>query len=214
MLFRPCDEGLLVTAPLYSTMSQIKSAIETNRQGLDELRQKYVKKKKTITPEFRIDNEFFTYYAQAEQRDIPVVRHTANGAICLYPPAFSFDNEEFQQWLLCQIVEGLRKVAAREFPPRLKALAQERGLNYTQVRISKAKGRWGSCSTQKHISLSLYLLLLPRQLQDHVMHHELTHLVEMNHGPRFHELMDKAVHGRERENEKALRGCKIDLFDF
>ncbi|MBR4929776.1 MAG: M48 family metallopeptidase, partial [Bacteroidaceae bacterium] len=51
-------------------------------------------------------------------------------------------------------------------------------------------------------------------LQDHVMHHELTHLVEMNHGPRFHALMAKAVNGREQENEKEIKNCDIAFCKF
>lgn len=214
MLFRPCDRGLVVTVPAYSTQNQIMAAIKEMRERLLNLRQRHAEAKRTITPDFRIDNEFFTYYAQIDDRESPIVRHTQNGAVCLYPASFSFEDEDFRKWLLDQITEGIRRVAAREFPPRLRALAEERGLKYTQARISKAKGRWGSCSAQKHISLSLYLLLLPRHLQDHIMHHELTHLVEMNHGPRFHALMDKAVNGREQENEREIRNCVIEFCKF
>ena len=78
--------------------------------------------------------------------------------------------------------------------------------------IHKTRGRWGSCSSRGNINLSLYLLLLPHHLQDLVMHHELTHLVEMNHSPRFHALLDEAVGGREAEYEAELKRFDTNIF--
>jgi len=109
-------------------------------------------------------------------------------------------------------IESLRKQAKTLFPPRLQVLAAARGLQYQKVSIHKSRTRWGSCSNKGNISLSLYLVLLPSYLQDYVMQHELTHLVEMNHGPRFWALLNEVTDGKALQYKKEMR--KFNGFIF
>ena len=52
--------------------------------------------------------------------------------------------------------------------------------------------RWGSCNPKtRRINFSTYLLLLPEWCIEHVVVHELCHLLVPNHGPRFYALMDR-----------------------
>ena len=101
-----------------------------------------------------------------------------------------------QQHFTPEQIEALRKQAQLTLPLRLQSLAAARGLRFQKVSIRKSRTRWGSCSSKGNISLSLYLMLLPPHLQDYVMQHELSHLVEMNHGPRFWALLDEATAGK------------------
>ena len=55
------------------------------------------------------------------------------------------------------------------------------------------KTRWGSCSLRGKVSLNTHLAKVPQLLTDYVVHHELCHLSEMNHGPRFKKLMEQVV---------------------
>jgi predicted metal-dependent hydrolase len=59
------------------------------------------------------------------------------------------------------------------------------GARPTGLRITDTKSRWGSCSGRGIISLSFRLIMLPEDLRDYVVVHELCHLHEMNHGPAF-----------------------------
>ena len=54
-----------------------------------------------------------------------------------------------------------------------------------KVQISSANTRWGSCSGQKHITFSWKLIQCPLECVDYVIVHELSHLKEMNHSPKF-----------------------------
>ena len=105
-------------------------------------------------------------------------------------------------------VERLRAQAKLSLPPRLKELADENGFTYNRVTIKNNISNWGSCSAKGNINLNLRLVTLPQSLQDYVMLHELCHLREMNHGPRFHALLDSLCPGH-RELEKELRQHKL-----
>jgi len=69
--------------------------------------------------------------------------------------------------------------------PRLKALAAAHSYAYKELRIRKLVSRWGSCSSDRVITLSYYLVQLPWELIDYVIIHELIHTKQPHHGPEF-----------------------------
>lgn len=117
-----------------------------------------------------------------------------------------------RQCLAPEDVEHLRRQAKLILPQRLQVLAEARGLQYQKVSIHKSRTRWGSCSSKGNISLSLFLMLVPSHLQDYVMQHELTHLMEMNHSPRFWKLLDEATGGKAVQYRKEIRNFHLPAF--
>lgn len=79
----------------------------------------------------------------------------------------------------------LRRLAARELPPRLLALAMQHGLTVRRVTVRNQRTRWGSCSRRATISLNWRLIQVPPFVRDYILLHELMHLRQMNHSPRF-----------------------------
>ena len=90
-------------------------------------------------------------------------------------------------------------------PDRVKQLAEKYKFRYSSVKIQPSKTRWGSCSRERSINLSQYLLLLPAHLVDYVILHELCHTIEMNHGPRFWKLMDEVTDGQSKTLRAGLK---------
>ena len=68
---------------------------------------------------------------------------------------------------------------------RLYHLAKEHGFICNNVSIREQRTRWGSCSYKNNISLNLKLVLLPKELIDYVMLHELVHTRIHNHSKKF-----------------------------
>ncbi len=64
-------------------------------------------------------------------------------------------------------------------------LAAASGHQVTRVTVRDKSSRWGSCSPAGRISLNWRLIQVPAPVRDYVMLHELTHLEEANHSPRF-----------------------------
>lgn len=71
--------------------------------------------------------------------------------------------------------------------------AQRLGLEPKRIAIRDQTSRWGSCSTTRVLSFSWRLILAPPDVLDYVAAHEVAHLAEMNHGPRFWALVKKTM---------------------
>ena len=79
----------------------------------------------------------------------------------------------------------LMKKAKEYLPYRLEYFAKLYGYSYNKCRLSHANTRWGSCSSNKTISLNIGLMKLPVNLRDYVILHELAHLNHMDHSRAF-----------------------------
>jgi len=79
----------------------------------------------------------------------------------------------------------LRRLAVRELPPRVLELAAVHGLVVQRISVRNQRSRWGSCSRRGTLSLNWRLLQTPPFVRDYIILHELAHLREMNHSPRF-----------------------------
>jgi predicted metal-dependent hydrolase len=84
-----------------------------------------------------------------------------------------------------RIIDHLKALARREFTARARALAARLGKSVTRVGVRDPKSRWGSCSSTGTLSFSWRLVFAPEAVVDYVVAHEVAHLVEMNHSPRF-----------------------------
>jgi predicted metal-dependent hydrolase len=90
-------------------------------------------------------------------------------------------------------IEGhLRRLAARELPLRVLELATRHRLTVRRVMVRSQKSRWGSCSRRGTISLNWRLIQTPAFVSDYICLHELTHLRQMNHSPRFWREVERA----------------------
>jgi predicted metal-dependent hydrolase len=79
----------------------------------------------------------------------------------------------------------LRRLAERELPDRLRALAASHCLTVSRISIRDQRTRWGSCSPSGRISLNWRLVQMPAHVSDYVLIHELMHLRVRNHSRRF-----------------------------
>lgn len=83
------------------------------------------------------------------------------------------------------LTRALQRRALEIFEERLHHYGGHLGQPLPPLRLSGARTRWGSCSRLSGIRLNWRLIHLPLTLIDYVTAHELAHLVEMNHSPRF-----------------------------
>lgn len=102
-------------------------------------------------------------------------------------------------------VQGwLQNEAKRLFGERLEVYADKLGVTYRAYALSSAATRWGSCSSDGRIRLNWRLIHFPLSVIDYVVAHELSHLREMNHSPRFWQTVE-SIFPEFREAREALR---------
>jgi predicted metal-dependent hydrolase len=87
----------------------------------------------------------------------------------------------------------LRGQALQHFHQRIEHFRTHITLEPVAMRLSNARTRWGSCHASGRISLNWRLVHMPRHLIDYVVVHELAHLREMNHSPRFWAVVGRVI---------------------
>ena len=87
--------------------------------------------------------------------------------------------------------KALKAQAKAELPGRVAYWSKIMGVQPTGVRITTARKRYGSCSSKHSLCFSCYLMRSPEAAVDLVVVHELCHIREMNHGPRFYALLEQ-----------------------
>lgn len=108
------------------------------------------------------------------------------------------------------VVEWLRRESLRLYAPRVERSAARIGLPPPRVALSRSAREWGSCNRQGVIRLSWRLIQLPPELAQYVVAHEVAHLVELNHSPRFWALVE-ALHPGHRAARRALGEWSLAL---
>ena len=94
-----------------------------------------------------------------------------------------------------RVKDHLVRLARMELGRRARLYALRIGRPIARVGVRDTKSRWGSCSAKGSLSFSWRLVLAPEPVVDYVVAHEVAHLAEMNHGPRFWRLVESLAPG-------------------
>ena len=76
-----------------------------------------------------------------------------------------------------------------------------------KVFIKNLKSRWGSCSERGNLNFNYKILFLPPEVADYIIVHELCHLREFNHSPKFWALVEEVV-PNQKQLRRALRALE------
>ncbi len=172
-------------------------------------KEKKEKNNHLITSSQNFSTKFHQFKFVAHKHPNGYVRILEKETLLYYPQHLQEDDEKVQEIVKLALLETYRNEAKAYLPPRLLYLAQKHNFTFQKVSIRDSKGRWGSCSSQQNISLSLSLMKLPYHLIDYIMLHELCHTIEMNHGPRFYALLNKVSDNQSDELRKELKKYNI-----
>jgi predicted metal-dependent hydrolase len=86
----------------------------------------------------------------------------------------------------------LHEKAIRYLPKHLHHISIKLNLVYNKVTIKRQKTVWGSCSIKGNINLNRNLMLMPREIIDYVLHHELVHLEILSHSSKFWKELERS----------------------
>jgi hypothetical protein len=97
-----------------------------------------------------------------------------------------------------RVGDFLRREARRDLETASLKFAASLGVAVKRITVRDQSSRWGSCSTTGLLSFSWRLILAPGHVLDYLAAHEVAHLVEMNHSPRFWRLVQRLCPDHDR----------------
>lgn len=101
-------------------------------------------------------------------------------------------------------ISALKEKAREILPGKVEYWSHITGLTPTGLKVTTARTRYGSCSGKNSLCFSCFLMDKPEAAIDLVVVHELCHIREKNHGPRFYALLSQYLPDH-REREKLLK---------
>lgn len=180
------DGTLRASMPVYAPLFLLKKLVKSSRPQLREMITK-AQPSQEYSHGQQIGKSH-TLLVKAGSR-LQIATHGQQIVLTL-PQEKTMSDPEVVRILRDASIGALRKEAKSYLPRRLAHLAEQLGFTYAKVRFSHASSRWGSCSSEGTISLNIALMKLPFEAIDYVLIHELAHTVEMNHSPRFWDLVE------------------------
>jgi predicted metal-dependent hydrolase len=171
---------LIVRAPLRASLKQIEQFVE-QKAGWIQRKQALANAPSTrFTPKKYIEGEEFLYLGKPYRLaigDDPRPPLRLADQFILYRSVRAQAERIFIDWYSLQ--------AKGVIAERVQLFADRYGYVVRQVKISKAKTRWGSCSPNGNLNFSWRLVMAPMAVIDYVVVHELVHLREKSHARRF-----------------------------
>lgn len=136
-------------------------------------------------------------FLEEKRERILTIKERQQAQVEKNPPAESYD------------IDSLRAAAVEYLPRRIAEIAQQTNFTYSELKITTTRSKWGSCSSNNRISLSIFLMALPKHLIDFVIIHELCHTIHHNHSTQFHNLVNYVCNGKEKALIKELKEHSI-----
>lgn len=196
IIMRAKKECIHLTVPVFATQKDIERALAMHG---NKLKAQQAANTRTILPGYTVGNGKFRIEVQEYKGEKFMWVENGSSRLLMCPEHTVY--HDIQEWLKRVMTNAIHEQAKKVLPQRLEQLAKEHGFKYNYCSVRNSHSRWGSCSGKGNISLSIYLVLLTDELIDYVLLHELCHTVEMNHGERFWEILDKVC----RSNSKKIR---------
>lgn len=149
-------------------------------------------RRKTISVEVRPDGEVIVRAPlYASKRDIELFIESRRNWIAKH--LAKVKTAEPAEYLTGDEIKALAEKALKVIPGKVEYYARRIGVSYGRITIRNQKTRWGSCSSKGNLNFNCLLMLMPEEILDYVIVHELCHRKEMNHSKDFWALVEKAM---------------------
>lgn len=176
-------QGLNISAPPRTAIKEIEALIFRHQAWIQDKMGQWATRKDLASREIR-DGVTFPFFGRQANLQLCTGRTKAvwnEFSDTVQLTLFSNNHDK----LSSQLEAALKRRALEHFTPRVASLAATMGLPILPLTLTSAKGRWGSCSQRTGIRLHWKLIYFSLSVIDYIIIHELAHVREMNHSPRF-----------------------------
>jgi len=207
-------KGVRVSVPVSVSF---KKAEEATGKSIDWIKSHLskIQKAELLFTFFELDTKFQTrsHHLELKVSENEKLRSVVknNKISVTIPESDKINDAEVQNEIRKAIELAWRNEAKEYLPERVKELAVKHNFVYKKVSVKNSKTRWGSCSFDNNINLSLHLMRLPNYLVDYVILHELVHTKIKNHSKDFWQLLD-IVSGNAKKLDREVKDYRIQIY--
>ncbi|CDH44624.1 M48 family metallopeptidase [Candidatus Contendibacter odensensis] len=200
------NRSVIIHAPESTSEEKIRQIVESKRQ--------WIYGKTTHTQKYRelphppgkelVNGESALYLGRHYQIEITLDSATEIRfeQRFLIPASFSGERKQvLRNWYIDRAKEKIL--------PRAKKFASDLGVEFANAKIVDNRYRWGSCTTKDNINFNWRLIKAPMYVLDYVIVHEITHLLEANHTPRFWNIVRAQSPKMEKAKQWLLENGQI-----
>jgi len=203
------DRSIIVRAPHYLTAEKIDKIVQSKRQWIKEKlnhTQKYPSGAET--KEF-VSGEPLMYLGRNYQLlivDEEIEGIEFNQRFKISKSNQPNANELFKKWYLYEAIKKIEPLAIK--------YAKNLGVEYNKIKTSEMKYRWGSCTPANNIIFNWRIIKAPMYVLEYLIAHELVHLIEGNHTPRFWNILSIQIPQYEKAKDWLKNNGQLLEIDF
>ncbi len=202
---------IIISAPYFTPVREINSFVHQKQDWIE----KTIKKKSRASLSRR-EKEFVTgeeYYYLGESYPLETFcEPQEKQGLLLWNQRFYLNAPEDKEIRKNYFVLWYKQKALEYISERVKFFQKQFNLLARGVRISSARQRWGSCSPENKLAFSFRLVMMPPEVIDYVIVHELMHIREKNHSSRFWKLVAAAMHDYKNHQRNLRKHSEVYLF--
>lgn len=203
------DRSIIVRAPRYLTPEKIEEIVQSKRQWIKEKLNHAQKYPLVLKSKEFVSGETLMYLGRNYQ--LLIIDEEIEGIefdqrFKISKSNQSKANELFKKWYL--------KQALKKIEPLAKKYAKNLGVEYNEFKTSEMKYRWGSCTPANNIIFNWRIIKAPIYVLEYLVAHELVHLLEDNHTPRFWNILSIQVPNYEKAKNWLKKNGQLLEVDF
>ncbi|MBR5127551.1 MAG: M48 family metallopeptidase [Roseburia sp.] len=187
------EGSLFVKAPVALSDDEILKWIKSKTAWIIRQREKLLNQQRVNPPKRYVTGEKFSYLGCEYELEIRISEGRAGLVRILENKLVVFsktDSEETVQKILNSWYVEQAKIW---IPKRVRFFAGLMRESYKNITIKNQKKRWGSCSSDRNLNFNWRLIMMPEDVIDYVVVHELCHLKQMNHSKAFWNEVEKML---------------------
>lgn len=202
--FQIDDDGLTISAPRWVTLREIEAAIAEKSRWIRAKRREWHEwRAKRRLPQVAFAGGAALPYLGGS---ITLRLRAEAGATRLDVASselhVALPHDAVEAQIRDAVQSWLQGEAARVFGERIERFADRIGPKFSGWRLSSARSQWGSCTHDGRVRLNWRLVHFPLPVIDYVVAHELAHLQELNHSPRFWKALAQLLPGFEAARDE------------
>jgi predicted metal-dependent hydrolase len=202
--FQIDDEGLTISAPRWVTLREIEAAIaEKSRWIRTKRREWHEWREKRRLPEIVFaDGAVLPYLGASVTVRLRAETATTRFDIVRSELHLALPHGASESQIRDAVQSWLQSEATRIFDERIARFGDRISPKYSGWRLSSARSQWGSCTHDGRVRLNWRLVHFALPVIDYVVAHELAHLQELNHSPRFWRAVEQLLPGFETARDE------------